>query len=131
MSNFVTKDSGERQFFSGGMQRDTNAGKMRPDLAMDGPMFLRWILLMTRGAEKYAARNWMQATGQEELDRFLESADRHFLVWFYWRRYGINIEDPNNPTREPLKEDHAAAIFFNVNGAEYVAEKIQEDELPF
>lgn len=89
-------------------------------------MFHRWVLLLTRGAQKYAARNWLQASTQEEYDRFLESADRHYDVWYTWRRYGINIEDPYNPTREPLAEDHLAAVFFNGNGVEYTAERIAE-----
>lgn len=121
---FVTKDSGERATFSTGMVRDTTAGKMRPDLVRDGPMLLRWILLLTRGLVKYAARNWMKASTQEEYDRFLESSARHFEIWHYWRLFAINIEDANNPTSEPLTEDHAAAVFFNINGAEYVAGKL-------
>lgn len=119
-NKFEVKDSGERKQFDSGMQRDTTAGKMRPDLVRDGPMFMRWVLLLMRGLVKYDARNWMKANGQEEYDRFLESADRHYTIWYCWRRYGLNIEDPENPTREPLAEDHAAAVFFNINGAEYV-----------
>lgn len=121
---FEVKDSGERKQFASGMVRDTAEGKMRPDLVKDGPMFLRWVMLMTRGAIKYAARNWMQATGQEEYDRFLESAERHYTIWYTWRKYGINIENPDHPTREPLTEDHAAALYFNVNGVEYVNAKL-------
>jgi hypothetical protein len=126
---FVTKDSGERMTCASGMVRDTNAGKMRPDLVRDGPMYHRWVMLLTRGATKYAARNWCKATGQEEYDRFLESTDRHYHIWYTWRRYGINIENPDCPTREPLTEDHGAALFFNVNGVEYVAEQNPETEL--
>lgn len=121
---YQIKDSGKRESFAGGMVRDTAAGKMRPDLIKDGPMFLRWVRLMTNGAVKYAARNWMKAAGQEEYDRFLESADRHYEIWYTWRMYGINIEDMDNPTTEPLKEDHAAAVYFNINGVEFVADKI-------
>jgi len=86
-------------------------------------MFMRWVLLLTRGAVKYVADNWMKAKGKEEYDRFLESFDRHAIIWFMWRKFGINIEDPYNPTREPLTEDHAAAIYFNINGAEYMVEQ--------
>jgi hypothetical protein len=124
-AGFVIRDSGERQQFASGMKRDTSAGKMRPDLVKDGPMFIRWVMHLTRGAVKYVARNWMLAAGQEEHDRFLESADRHFTIWYFYRKYGINIEDPENPTSEPLKEDHAAATFFNINGTEYVAERLE------
>lgn len=125
--DFTTKDSGKRAEFSGGMVRDTSIGKFRPDLVKDGPMFLRWVKLMTRGAEKYAARNWTLASDQEAHDRYLESADRHFTIWYWWRRYGINIEDPSNPTREPLAEDHGAAVFFNIDGTELVAEKLESN----
>lgn len=123
---FVTKDSGERATMASGMVRDTATSKMRPDLVRDGPMLLRWILLLTRGAEKYAARNWMKATGLEEYNRFLESTDRHYDIWYTWVRYGINIEDPYNPTHEPLSEDHGAAVFFNMNGTEMLLEKSPE-----
>jgi Domain of unknown function (DUF5664) len=109
VSDFVTKDSGDRKTFASGMNRDITTGKFRPDLVADGPMLLRWIGLMTRGAEKYAARNWMLADGVEELERFRESAFRHFMQWYL----GINAE-----------EDHAAAIFFNCNGAEYVKSRL-------
>ncbi len=133
--SFEVKDSGERMKFESGMQRDTTTGKLRPDLIHDGPMFLRWVALMTKGAVKYEAKNWMKAAGQAEYDRFLESANRHFLIWFTYRAYGINIENPDNPTVEPLKEDHAAAVFFNVNGVEYTEERLDkepmEDEIPF
>lgn len=108
MRQFVTKDSGERMKFESGMQRDTSTGKMKPHLVLDGPMFLRWVQLMTRGAEKYEEQNWMKATGEAEFRRFRESLVRHFIQYIL----GLNPE-----------EDHAAAIFFNVNGMEYLRER--------
>lgn len=108
MSGFVTKDSGERQTFSTGMQRDSGQKDLRPDL-LPGPMLIRWAELMGRGAQKYGERNWEKAATEEELARFKVSAFRHFVQWFY----GLNPE-----------EDHAAAVFFNVAGAEYVKERI-------
>ena len=121
--SFVVKDSGKREQFESGMHRDTTEGKSRPDLVRDGPMYLRWISLLTKGAVKYAARNWMLASGEQEYARFLESVDRHYNIWFTWMKYGVNIEDAANPTTQPLQEDHAAAVFFNINGAEYVKER--------
>jgi len=121
---FTIRDSGKREEFDGGMQRDTTQGKSRPDLVRDGPMFLRWVAHLTKGAIKYVARNWMKATGEVEYDRFLESADRHYTIWYTWRRYGVNIEEASHPTTFPLTEDHAAALFFNVNGVEYLQEKM-------
>lgn len=105
---FAVKDSGERQTRASGMQRDTAAGKTDYSLALDGPMFERYSEHLTKGAVKYSKRNWMQANSQEELDRFMESAIRHFFQWL----------------RGDRDEDHAAAVWFNVNGAEYVRDRM-------
>lgn len=147
VKTFETKDSGKREEFTSGMVRDTQEGKLRVDVALDGPiaadvfrddvlfsafnhwyqfggtkfgaevihfiaqregglvsLFERYAGLMTRGAQKYSARNWMKATGEAEYERFMASASRHFL------QYIRGDED----------EDHAAAVWFNINGAEYV-----------
>lgn len=100
---FVVKDSGVREEYKSGMVRDTAEGKIDYTLILDGPMFDRWADHLTKGAVKYAARNWMKAEGDAELERFKQSALRHFLQWF----------------RGEDDEDHAAAVFFNINGAEY------------
>ncbi len=42
LQDFVTKDSGKREQFESGMQRDTQDGKLRADLAFDGPI-LRFL----------------------------------------------------------------------------------------
>ena len=105
---YETKDSGKRKDFDSGMVRDTDEGKPDYTLAMDGPMFERYAALMTRGAVKYEARNWMKAEGKEEWDRFRQSAMRHFIQWM----------------RGDQDEDHAAAVMFNLNGAEYVRERM-------
>lgn len=107
MSEFTVKDSGERQQFESGMQRDVTTGKTRYDLVFDGPMFERLAMHLTKGAQKYEPRNWMKATGQAEMDRFRESAVRHFMLWLQ------GVQD----------EDHAAAVMFNINGYEYVQAK--------
>lgn len=107
---FIIKDSGKREAFASGMVRDTADDKTDYSLALDGPMFDRWAVHLTKGAKKYAKRNWMKASGEEEYNRFKESALRHFLQWY----------------RGDRDEDHAAAIYFNVNGAEYTKEKIDE-----
>jgi hypothetical protein len=104
---FQIKDSGQRQEFSSGMVRDVATDKLNAALVLDGPMFLRWAQHLTKGAIKYAKRNWMKAAGDEEYERFRESAVRHFIQWY------------NGET----EEDHAAAVFFNINGAEYVRGK--------
>lgn len=90
-----------------GMVRDVTDGKTNYLLALDGPMFQRWADHLTAGAKKYAARNWMGAYTEEELERFRESAVRHFIQWL----------------RGDTDEDHAAAVFFNINGVEYVKDR--------
>ena len=107
MSEFAVKDSGKRRQFDSGMVRDTTEGKTDYSLVLDGPMFERWATHLTKGAVKYEKRNWMQAAGADELARFRESAFRHFLQWY----------------RGETDEDHAAAVMFNINGAEYVKGK--------
>lgn len=117
---FQTKDSGERAEYSSGMVRDTRAGKPRFDLLLpDGvpykeQMLTRWAALMARGAEKYSDRNWEKARTMEELERYLDSAFRHFMQW-------ISGEED---------EDHAAAVMFNIMGAEYVRYRILNEEEP-
>lgn len=114
MSDFITKDSGERQNFESGMVRDTQQGKPRFDLLMpkDVPysdqLLTRFAELMARGAEKYGDRNWEKADSQEELDRAKASALRHMIQWFAGE----------------VDEDHAAAVMFNLTMAEYVKGKI-------
>ena len=101
---WITKDSGERQLFESGMVRDTQRSKIRYDLVYL-PMFKRWAELMGRGAQKYGDNNWKKADSQAELDRFKESAFRHFMTWF--------LNEDNN-------EDHCAATWFNMSGVEYL-----------
>jgi hypothetical protein len=107
-AQFQIKDSGERMEFASGMVRDLADDKINWSLAIDGPMFKRYAIHLTNGAKKYAARNWMKAEGDEEYNRFRESAFRHFMQWF------LGDHD----------EDHASAVFFNINGAEYVKERL-------
>lgn len=110
--DYITKDSGKRQSYNSGMVRDVQAGK--PDfflLLTDQPykeqMVTRWAALMARGADKYGRRNWQLASSEEELERFKSSAFRHFIQW---------MSGEND-------EDHASAVFFNINAAEYVKSK--------
>lgn len=105
------KDSGERQTFAGGMVRDVATDKVDYTLVFDGPMFERIAQHLTEGAKKYEKRNWMKACDAETQTRFAESAMRHFLQWF----------------RGDTDEDHAAAVFFNINGFEYVKAKLEPD----
>jgi hypothetical protein len=113
VNQFSIKDSGTRQEFSGGMVRDTSEGKTDFTTVLNGPMFDRWATHLTKGELKYpdpepGKANWMRAEGQAEYIRARKSAMRHFRQWM----------------RGDADEDHAAAVFFNINLAEYVKGKM-------
>ena len=95
-----------------GVRRDTDAGKPQPILCFDGPMFDRWADLLTKGIAHRGKRNWMNGREQADLERFEESAVRHFRQWL----------------RGDTDEDHAAAVFFNINGFEYVKQQLARSE---
>lgn len=105
---FETKDSGKRETFETGMERDTNDNKPRYDLIWL-PGLRRVAELMARGAKKYTERNWEKACTEEELNRFKESLLRHTFQYLEGDR----------------SEDHMAAIVFNAFGAEMVKEKLK------
>lgn len=111
---FETVDTGNKETFTSGMQRNSSAGKFGWHRITEGPMFRRWAGLLTRGAVIYpdikpGTANWTQASGEVELARARESAFRHFMEWWYG----------TNP-----KEDAAAGVFFNINLAEHIKEKL-------
>src|SRR5580704_7284591 len=112
---FVTKDSGARAEYESGMVRDTEEGKARFDLVTPhqlpyaDQMLTRWAALMARGAQKYGDRNWEKGSGVEEWERARSSAFRHFMQWMAGE----------------LDEDHAAAVFFNIQSAEFYAWRME------
>lgn len=116
MTNFETKDSGERIEYVSGMRRDVQTGKPRFDLLLvdnqpyDRQFLTRFARLLERGAKKYGERNWQLADSPEEIARFKASALRHMMQW---------------QTGE-TDEDHAAAVAFNLMAAEYVKWKLEE-----
>lgn len=109
-AKFTTLDSGKRESYDSGMQRDVQDDKPRFDLLLPvgvpySDQFLTRVAgLLARGAEKYSERNWELAEGEAELARFRASALRHMMQW----QAG---EDD---------EDHLAAIVFNLMGAHLV-----------
>lgn len=109
---FIVKDSGKREDYPTGMRRDTQDGKPRYDLTipenMRNNMLKRFAVHMAKGAVKYGERNWELASTKAEAKRFKASAFRHFMQW-------LNGE---------VDEDHAAAIYFNVQCFEYVKERL-------
>lgn len=110
VKQYKTKDSGKREVSSTGYHRDVQENKPRFDLVIpkeqpyEEQLLTRIASLMGRGAIKYGDRNWEVAELPEELERAKASAFRHFMQWF------CGMED----------EDHAAAVFFNIQVVEYV-----------
>lgn len=119
MSDFEIKDSGAREH-QGEMMRDTEEGK--PDLLnlilWFEPMGTRYAEHMTKGRKKYpdpkpGVPNWtLTPITEEQRQRFMRSAARHLKQWL----------------RGDTDEDHAAAVLFNINGAEYVKERLDRDD---
>ncbi len=108
---FMIKDSGKRQKLPG-MVRDVTDDKIDYTLVLDGPLIERLARHLTDGAKKYSKRNWMGAHTQAEYDRFRESLLRHLIQYL----------------RGDSDEDHFAAIVFNLNGMEYVKERMTTQE---
>lgn len=75
--SYVTKDSGQREQFATGSQRDTREGKGRFDLISPLPLF-RLAGIYERGAAKYGDHNWSKG---QPFSRFLDSALRHLAQW--------------------------------------------------
>lgn len=96
------------------MRRDIQDGKPRYDLLIPlgtkDHMLKRWAMLMERGMAKYGYRNWELANSEEEMIRFKSSAFRHFIQWF-------EGEDD---------EDHASAVYFNIQAYEFVKGKLND-----
>lgn len=112
---FEVKDSGERQQFASGSLRDTTTGKTDFSRALDGPLFERLAVHLTKAEVKYpdyapGKPNWTLISTEEELVRYRKSAVRHFIQWY----------------RGDTDEDHFAATVFNLNGVEFIKQKMQE-----
>lgn len=117
-SQYITKDSGKREEYNSGMRRDTQEGKpgfhylFVDGIPYDEQFLTRWSALMSRGAEKYGAKNYQKADSEEELERFKASAARHFAQWMCGE----------------VDEDHSVAVAFNLMAAEMVKWKLRASE---
>ena len=105
-------DSGQRQIFTSGSMRDPSAGKIKWSRVTFGPMLRRWAQHLTTAEAKYpdprpGVPNFSLIETEEEYLRYKESAYRHFMSWFY----------------NESGEDHASAVFFNINGVELIKDK--------
>ena len=112
---FEVKDSGERKEFESGMVRDAENDKVDYTYVIPGPMLDRWANHLTKGAVKYDRDNWLLGEGDEEYHRARRSAARHMIQWL----------------RGETDEDHAAAVFFNLNAAEYFLERMNSEKEPY
>ena len=90
------KDSGERQQFETGAQRDIQEGKPRPGL-IHPYLLYRLGAHLAKGAAKYDDRNWEKGI---PMSRFWDSLQRHLT------QYAMGCND----------EDHLAAALFNLQG---------------
>jgi len=88
------KDSGEREVYKSGAQRDNATGKGRFDL-MSGQGLFRLSRLYEAGSKKYSDRNWEKGMN---ISRYVDAAFRHLT------KYMMGCDD----------EDHLAAVAWNV-----------------
>ena len=100
---YTTKDSGKRKKWSSGFNRDTDEDKLRFDL-IPVELLERLAGLYTRGAKKYGDSNWQLAKEKDAIDRFKQSAWRHFISW----------------QKGEEDEDHAVAVAFNIFAYEWL-----------
>lgn len=116
-NEFTIKDSGARAEFAGGMVRDTEENKDDWSNLRIGPMPRRIVRHLTLGRSKYpdpapGIPNWTLGRGIEVWLRSRASFQRHNDAWLAGE----------------TDEDHAAAIYFNLNLAEYVRQFFTDDE---
>lgn len=97
---------GDAVRLASGMNRESEDEKIDYLLIRDGPMFKRWAVHLTRAIPVRGRRNWLLSNSDDDLERFERAAARHFEQWLADER----------------DEDHAAALFFNVNGVERLRE---------
>jgi len=106
----VVKDSGRRQEFTTGSQRDTRDGKGRFDL-IPPESLRRLALVFERGAVKYGDRNWEKG---QPLQRYIDSALRHL----------------NSFQAGDREEDHLAQAAWNCFAYIATEERIRRGQLP-
>jgi hypothetical protein len=104
------KDSGHREKFSTGAQRDRQAGKGMPHL-LPSHALIRLSQHFENGARKYGANNWRQGI---PLSSFMDSAFRHWCA----------IRDSKKD------EDHCAALMWNAACLIETIYMIEEGKLP-
>lgn len=106
----MIQDSGVRQHFSTGSQRDSREGKGRYDL-LPAKALKRIALHYEGGARKYEDRNWEKG---QPLSRYIDSALRHTFSYL------------DNQT----EEDHLAAACWNLLCCLETEDRIKQGFLP-
>lgn len=109
MSDYITKDSGERRKFNTGAQRDVVDGKGRYDL-ISPIMIERLAKLLQRGAEKYNDRNWEKGM---PLSVYMDSGMRHLFKFLEGHR----------------DEDHLIAAIWNLQALLHIEEMVKRGVL--
>lgn len=99
LGGYVTRDSGRREEFNTGAQRDTRQGKGRYDLIPPRPL-KRLAGVYERGAIKYGDNNWRKGM---PFSRFIDSATRHLVEY-------REIKEANSQ----MDEDHLAQAVWNL-----------------
>ncbi len=105
----IIKDSGSKQVFVSGAQRDNREGKGRYDL-IPNTALRRLALIYEAGAKKYGERNWEKGM---PVSRFLDSALRHI----------------NQHIEGKRDEDHLAHAMWNIAGAIHMEEMVKRGKL--
>ena len=107
----MTPAGEEHVVYESGMVRGDDTGK--PDYTLvDLALLERWAAHLTAQVPLKGRDNWRLARTPEDLQRFRASAFRHFIQWL----------------RGDTDEDHAAAILFNIAGAEHVSAQLATPE---
>jgi len=107
--NYKIKDSGKRQRFETGAQRDIQKGKGRFDLLP--PSTIRALAIhFEKGCEKYGDRNWEKGI---PIARYIDSALRHTFQF-------LNGEEDEN---------HLISAIWNLICAYETILRIQKGEL--
>ena len=103
---FETKNSWDNITHNSWFIRENKEDKVDYTL-IPTDMLKRVAELYTRGAKIYWRYNWANASGEEELLLYKQSAFRHFIQWQNWE----------------TDEDHMAAVVFNLFWYEFCRNK--------
>lgn len=114
-TTFIVKNEGIQETSPSGVKRNVVANKIDYMNIIHGPMFDRWAEHLTKAKDIYpdvkpGVPNWTQANSEEDMIRFRKSAFRHFRQWL----------------RGDMDEDHAAAVYWNINGYEFTKAKLED-----